>query len=263
MFRNKKLILWSGIVVCCVVVAVALVRKQYMLPIVMYHSILPSVPADSPLVVSAKTFERQMSFLKNNKYAVLSLDQAAAQIAQRKKAIGRVVVLTFDDGYVDNYLYAFPILKKYGLQATIFLIVGEIGKPGKLDMDQILEMQDSGLITFGSHSMSHPFLDSIKSAPELVKEISSSKKVLEGLLGKPVAAFAYPLGRLNKDVRQRVIDAGYRIAVTTNPGKSIHNNDIFVFKRLRISENAGNLFVFWFETSGYYNIFREVRQHKK
>jgi peptidoglycan/xylan/chitin deacetylase (PgdA/CDA1 family) len=261
MFKNKKLIIWSGIVLCCVVLVVVVVRKQYVLPIAMYHSVQPVVPKDNRLIVSVKTFSRQMQFLKEKKYTVLSLEQAAALISQGKKLPARAIVLTFDDGYIDNYLYAFPILKKYGIPATVFLIAGDIGKPDKLNLDQIRQMQDSGLITFGSHSMTHPFLECITSAPELVKEIRGSKKTLEGILGRPVMTFSYPCGRLNKDVRQRVIDAGYLAGVVTNPGKAIGNDDVFAFKRLRISENAGNLFVFWFETTGYYNFIRENR-HK-
>ncbi|HNQ50977.1 MAG TPA: polysaccharide deacetylase family protein, partial [Candidatus Omnitrophota bacterium] len=150
---------------------------------------------------------------------------------------------------------------KYGLPATIFLIVNDIGKPDKLNWGQIREMRDSGLITFGSHSLSHPFLECITSPPELVNEILGSKNALERSLGRPVRTFSYPCGRLNDDVRQKVIDAGYGAAVVTNPGKTFSSSDVFALKRLRISENAANLFIFWFETTGYYNFIREHR-HK-
>jgi len=261
MLKNKKLIVWSGIILCCTVFVVVFVRTQYVLPVAMYHSVQPAVPDGNRLIVSAKTFDRQMQFLKKNRYSVLSLEYAAALIEQKKSMPPRAIVLTFDDGNADNYEYAFPVLKKYGLPATIFLVVSDIGKPGKLDMDQVRQMQDSGLISFGSHSVSHPFLECITSDAELVKEINGSKAALEILLGRPVPTFSYPCGRFNADVRQRVVNAGYRAAVVTNPGKATANDDVFAFKRLRISENAANLFVFWFETTGYYNFIRENR-HK-
>ena len=132
-----------------------------------------------------------------------------------------------------------------------------------MNWDQIKEMQDSGLILFGSHSMSHPFLDCIASPPVLIKEISGSKQMLEASLGRPVLTFAYPSGRMNKLVRRKVIDAGYKIAVTTNPGRSFAGDDVFAVKRLRISENSRNLFIFWFETTGYYNFIRENKLSKK
>jgi peptidoglycan/xylan/chitin deacetylase (PgdA/CDA1 family) len=261
MFKNKKLIVWGIIAVCCAAAVTVFVRRQYVLPVAMYHSVQADAPKGNSLVVSAKAFERQMRFLKDNKYSVISLEQAVDLISRKKRLPARTVVLTFDDGNADNYVYAFPVLKKYGLPATIFLIVNDIGKPDKLDLAQIREMQASGLVTFGSHSMSHPFLECITSDTELIKEISGSKVALEALLGRPVNTFSYPCGRLNADVRQRVVNAGYRAAVVTNPGKKIGNDDVFAFKRLRISENAGNLFVFWFETTGYYNFIRENR-HK-
>jgi peptidoglycan/xylan/chitin deacetylase (PgdA/CDA1 family) len=260
MRTNKKLIVWIAIAACGAA-AVIFVSRQYVLPIAMYHMVKPSVPAGNRLVVSVKTFDRQMQFLKKNNYAVLTLEQASSLIAQKRKIPARAVVLTFDDGTVDNYLYAFPILKKYGLPATIFLVVDDIGAPDKLTWDQIRRMQESGLITFGSHSMSHPFLECITSGPELERQIRGSKQALESALNGPVSTFSYPCGRLNQDVRQRAIDAGYRAAVVTNPGKAAANDDVFALKRLRISENASNLFVFWIETSGYYNFIRENR-HK-
>jgi peptidoglycan/xylan/chitin deacetylase (PgdA/CDA1 family) len=261
MFKNKKLIVWGIIAVCCAAAVTVFVRGQYVLPVAMYHSVQPAASKGNALVVSAKTFDRQMQFLKKNNYTVLSLEQAVDFMSRKKKMPSRTVVLTFDDGNADNYVHAFPILKKYGLPATIFLIVSDIGKPDKLNLDQIRHMQESGLISFGSHSMNHPFLDCITSDAELVKEIRGSKEALEGLLGRPVNTFSYPCGRMNQDVRQRVVNAGYMAAVVTNPGKAVGNDDVFAFKRLRISENAANLFVFWFETTGYYNFIRENR-HK-
>ena len=260
MSGKKKLIIGCAAGVC-ILSAVIFIRGQYVLPIAMYHSVQPSVPGENRLIVSTGVFERQMKFLKENNYSVLTLEQAADVISRKIRGPRRAVVLTFDDGNLDNYTYAYPILKKYGLPATIFLVVNDIGKTDKLNWEQIREMKESGLISFGSHSLNHPFLECIKSGSELVNEINGSKAALEAALGSPVDTFSYPCGRLNADVRQRVVDAGYKAAVVTNPGKKVVNDDIFALKRLRISENAGNIFVFWFETTGYYNLIRENR-HK-
>ena len=85
---------------------------------------------------------------------------------------------------------------------------------------------------------------------------------MEEELGAEVNAFSYPEGMFNKIIKQLVMDAGYKLAVATNPGKKFSSDDIFVLKRLRISRNSNNLFIFWVETSGYYNFMREHR-HKK
>ncbi len=260
MFKRKKLIICSvaaGAWFCLVV----FVRQQYMLPIVMYHSVAPEVPKGNVLTVSVNTFEKQMSFLKKHRYNVVALEVVKDYIFGKKRISGRTIALTFDDGYKDNYTYAFPILKKYNLPATIFIIFSEVGRPDRLSWEEIKEMMDSGLITFGSHTLTHPFLTSLQSSGDLKREILGSKVALEAKLGRPVGIFCYPSGRFNARVIQEVKDSGYQAAVVTNPGKKFPNNDLLALKRLRISENSRNMFVFWFETTGYYNFIRENR-HK-
>jgi len=260
MRKHRRLILLTSALAAAVVLAV-FVRSQYVLPVLMYHSVKSSVPEGNRLIVSEATFERQMRFLRERGYTVLSLADIGDYIERQKKLPPRAVVITFDDGYRDNYTYAFPVLKKYNIPATIFLIVDSVGEPDKLTWDQIREMRDSGLISFGSHTRSHPFLTSLGSPDDLRREIVGSKTILEQRLGGSVETFCYPMGRFNETIRQTVKDAGYTVAVVTNPGKSCPSNDVFAFKRLRISENAGNLFIFWVETSGFYNLIREHR-HK-
>jgi len=261
MFKRKRLVTVSGITLIILFLLIGFVRQQYVLPILMYHSVKPSVASGNRLIVSVNTLERQMNFLKKHNYNVLNLEDAAALIKGRRKLPPKSIVLTFDDGNKDNYTYAFPILKKYNLPATIFLIFSEVGRPDRLSWEEINRMRDSGLISFGSHTINHPFLEYIKSDEELKREISGSKAMLEKKLGRPVDTFSYPMGRFDSKVRQFVVDAGYKAGVVSNPGKDYPNDDVFVLKRLRISENAGNLFIFWIETSGYYNFIREQR-HK-
>jgi peptidoglycan/xylan/chitin deacetylase (PgdA/CDA1 family) len=113
-------------------------------------------------------------------------------------------------------------------------------------------MQDSGIITFGSHTLTHPYLT--KSGPEkLRKEIFDSKKILENKLKRKVNAFSYPYGDFNYKARQLVIEAGYKLAVAADPGKEYPSDDIFALKRLEVPKNARNLLVFWLEISGFYN----------
>ena len=262
MFKRKKLIIPGAALIAMICLAV-FVRQQYVLPILMYHSVSRVVLNGNALTVSVDTFEKQMEFLKRNHYTVLPLDSAADYANGKKNVFSRAVALTFDDGNKDNYTYAYPILKKYGFSATIFIIVSEVGKPGRLNWQEIKEMQDSGLISFGSHTLTHCFLDSLQSKNEIEQEIRGSKQELEAKLGKKVNSFSYPMGRFTPISLQAVKDAGYKAAVATNPGYRFPSRDIFALKRLRISENARDMFIFWFESSGYYNFIREIRQHKK
>jgi peptidoglycan/xylan/chitin deacetylase (PgdA/CDA1 family) len=262
MLKGKKLIIPVALSLAMIGLVV-FIRSSYVLPVLMYHSVDRAVPKDNVLTVSQETFERQMAFLKNNNYRVLALDSIPGYISKKKKITSRAVAITFDDGNEDNYTYAFPILKKYNFPATIFVIVSEIGKPGRLSLDQMREMRSSGLISFGSHTFSHCFLPQVESDQSLKNEIFGSKNELEKELGSPVDSFCYPMGRFDPRVEAVVKNSGYKLAVVTNPGDKFSSQDIFAIKRLRISENARNLFVFWFETSGYYNFLREIRQHRK
>ncbi len=258
----RKGIKLSAISVLLIFVCVVFFRQQYVVPILMYHSVSPEARKENRLSVSEKTFERQMRFLKERKYKVLPLEELAALIKEKKKIPSRAVAITFDDGYKNNYTYAFPILKKYNLAATIFIIINEVGRrqDDRLSWQEIKVMTDSGLISIGSHTLGPEPLINIKSEREIRRQISESKKILEAKLGCPVVVFSYPEGRFNDKITQFVKDAGYKFAVATNPGKKISNDDAYALKRLRVSENTGNLFTFWIQTSGFYNFIRENRK---
>lgn len=263
MFKRKRVIIALSIIFVLIISGIGFLKQSYVVPIIMYHSVEPQAKPENRLCVSAQTFKRQMRFLKSNHYNVLPLQEIAALIKEKKRIPPKAIAITFDDGYKDNYLYALPVLKEYNLPATVFIIINEVGRAqaDRLSWDEIKEMQDSGVITFGSHAVGPDPLVKIESDEGLRREIFDSKKILEQKLGRTVFAFSYPEGRFNDKIRGLVIEAGYKLAVATNPGKNFADDDIFALKRLRMSENCRNLFVFWFETSGFYNFIRE-RRHK-
>ena len=253
-----------GFLVFCILaflVFIAVASRHYVAPIIMYHRVLPGATYADRLVVSVETFDRQMRFLKNHRYNVITLEKLAELILQKKKIPPKTISITFDDGYEDNYTNAFPVLKKYGLAATLFVIVEEAGDrhKNKLSWEEIKEMQDSGIFTIGSHALGPEPLTNIKSREEISRQIFDSRRILKEQLGKEVNTFSYPEGGLNPEIRQLVIDAGYKAAVATHPGRDYPDDDIFALKRLRISENASSLFVFWVETSGFYTFMKERR----
>lgn len=237
--------------------------RNYVVPVLMYHSVCPEAAYENRLNITTATFEKQMRFLKERHYNVVRVEELAALISAKKKIPPKTIAITFDDGYRDNYIYALPILMKYAIPAAVFVIVDEVGRStgdkltDKLTWEEIKEMQDSGVFTIGSHAMGAERLVNIKSREELNRQISGSKEILEEKLGKKVNVFSYPEGAFDPEVRQLVIDAGYRAAVATNPGRDYPNDDTFALKRLRISENAAELFVFWVETSGLYTFMKE------
>jgi peptidoglycan/xylan/chitin deacetylase (PgdA/CDA1 family) len=259
----KRFLIAVGFFLLIVVLSAAIIfPRHYVVPILMYHSVKEEVPEGSRLTVSVKTFERQIRFLKERRYNVIPLTTAAQGVAEKRRFPPKTVVITFDDGFRDNFTHAFPVLKKYGLCATLFVILDEVGRPrgDRLSWEEIRIMRDSGLFQFGSHTFTEVPLVNIRSQEEVKRQIFDSKKALEEKLGVPVEAFSYPEGFFTPQIKEWVRLAGYKLAVATNPGKKIPDDDVFALKRLRISENASNLFVFWVESSGYYNYMRENRR---
>jgi len=258
--RVKKLIrIIAGISIIIVLSVFALAQERYLLPVLMYHKVAPAVRAGDLLTVSVENFDRQMRFLRDHRMAVPL--EVAGRYIQAKRRVAGAVAVTFDDGTKDNYLYAFPILRKYRIPATIFLIDSQVGNEGYLTWSEVREMRDSGLVSFGSHTVAHVLLTRVSSARS-EREIVLSKQLLESRIGVPVTAFSYPLGNMNARVREQVIRAGYALAVAANPGKRGPDDDVFAIKRLRISEKARSPLLFAFQTSGYYNFFKKGSKSK-
>lgn len=262
--RVKRIIVFILAAAVIAGAAGVFIGRYHVLPVLMYHSVSPDAPEDNLLAVTDAVFERQMRFLKEHRYNVMRLEDAAGLIRRGKRIPSRAVVITFDDGYRNTFTHAFPILKKYDIPATAFIIVNEVGRSqgDRLDWSDIRQMQESGLVAIGSHCLGPEPLINIRDDGVVRHEIFASKKALEEKLGVRVNFFSYPEGMFTPYIRQLVIDAGYTAAVATNPGKHrfYPSNDIFALKRLRISASCGNLFVFWFKSSGYYTFFMELKR---
>lgn len=180
--------------------------------VLMYHLIQDQVYGDYPyLFVRPDDFAAQLEALNAAGYRYLFADEYAAQP-------DRTIILTFDDGYADNYTTLLPLLKQYNARATIFLITDVIGADGHLTAEQITEMAQSGYVRFGLHTASHVDLRSLDT-DRIRAELSRSHDAFTDLLGQSPAALAYPYGGYNAEVT--AISADYvRFAYTTDwPGK--------------------------------------------
>ena len=204
----------------------ALRRTWYWLPrrgwvVFMYHHIgtLPPTDGQYPFTVTPEQFEKQLIFLKQHGYTIISQQDALAALTAQKSPIKKPVLLTFDDGNADNYTALFPLLKKYQAHALIFLITDKVGTEGHLSWEQIKEMQASGWVEFGSHSHTHRRLRSLPNE-EIVQEVRESKRILEEKLGRPVDSFCYPFGAggFDKRVRPLILQAGYKLDFSTKKG---------------------------------------------
>lgn len=233
-----------------------IIPVNYVVPIMTYHNV-ESITPPRQNWVSPERFEWQMAYLKKHHYKVIPLNELVDAIINQKLISYKSVVITFDDGYENNYTHAFPILKKYGFPATIFLVSDFINQPGYLTANQIKEMMVSG-ITFAAHSRTHPYLPGI-SREQQVEEIAGSKKILEEKLGISIFFFAYPHGGFSDDIKQIVKQAGYKAAFTTNRGRDRYNKDVYELKRVRFSDSDNHLYYLWVKLTGVYNLFRKSK----
>lgn len=222
----------------------------------MYHHI-DDRASEWKLSVSPEQFLKQMTYLKKHHYRVLDLEEYIKAVKSNAKIDRKTVVLTFDDGYRNNFTAALPILKKFNFPATIFIQVDGIGRDDYMSEDEIRELLRNG-IKIGSHTMHHGFLPNL--SPELKEmEIKLSKERLESMFNIPISVFSYPGGGFDEEARKMVIDAGYIGATATHPGWDYPNKDPYALKRIRVSRTADNPLVFWLQICGYYTYYEELR----
>lgn len=191
--------------------------------ILMYHSVGKNRVF---FTVRPEEFERQMEYLQKHGYSVISLSSLIERLGRGDRSLEKCVVVTFDDGYRDNYENAYPILKKYGFPATIFVATGFVGQlmdnayhePLRmLSWDELKEMTGSGIIDIEPHTVHHKKLTEL-SLEVAMEEIQESKKEIEEKLGKKCVSFAYPHGSSSADVQELARGAGFLAAVTTEEG---------------------------------------------
>jgi peptidoglycan/xylan/chitin deacetylase (PgdA/CDA1 family) len=140
--------------------------------------------------LSPEKFEEQLTYLAANGFHTITMDTYLSAQGNGTPLPDKPIVLTFDDGYADAYENAFPLLKKYGMIGTFYVITGQVGSPGSLTWDQIVEMQHAGM-EFGAHTVHHPFLTRLPPLGAFL-EILQSRLDLEAHLGVPITTFAYP-----------------------------------------------------------------------
>jgi peptidoglycan/xylan/chitin deacetylase (PgdA/CDA1 family) len=200
--------------------------------ILMYHSI-----SDHPEYFSAVTpasFEAQMEHLARSGRSVIPLAELVRRL-ESGEPLGGSVAITFDDGYRDNYLAAFPVLKSHGFPATVFVTTDAIGTVDKrglemLSESEIREMHASGLIAIEPHTKTHPIVPAL-AAREARAEIEESKAAIESLVRAPATIFAYPYGAYDDAIADVVRDCGYGAAVTVTEGTVSHDADPFRLPR--------------------------------
>ncbi len=249
------------------------------IPVLSYHYVVPRDTIKEPnnnAIVAAEDFAEQMAYLKEQGYQTLFLSELVTMLRTGEELPEKAVVITFDDGYENNYQYAYPILREHGLKASIFVVVNySLPKPQDLDpehviswsphlsLEQMREMIASGCIEIQSHSYDGhgnvtmnasgkqgPYLVSrrylreegrMETAAEykerISRDISRAREVLESELNVPVTVFAYPYGRSNKKLLAALQDAGYEGAVLIRSGYVNAKTGVYTIPRLVVRQN--------------------------
>ena len=209
------------------------------IPILTYHSIDDS---GSILSNSPTLFQNQMRFLKENNFSVISLRKLIDTFRSHTKPLPRSVVLTFDDGYKNNYEVAFPILKELNFTATFFIVTEYVGRRSTwgeegalcdvplLSWEEILKMATHGM-DIQPHSCTHPYLTQI-AKDEMIREMRDSRLRIEEAIQKEADIFCYPFGEYDHRCIELLSHLGFKGAVSIEFGKSNSVENIYALQRV-------------------------------
>lgn len=213
-------------------------------PILMYHYV-EYVQDDGDTIrkslnIIPSIFDEQIKTLKNDGYVFMTVSELSRVLDSNLSLPEKSVLITIDDGHWDVYTDILPILKKYNVKATAYIIPGFTGGSDFMTDAQIKNIIESGLIEIGAHTVNHV---SLKGKPLTVveSEVKKSKKMLEGEYNIKVLSFAYPNGEFDEASIKVVKDAGFTTSVSTIPGIMQSSQNKFFLYRLRPGKRTGKV----------------------
>jgi peptidoglycan/xylan/chitin deacetylase (PgdA/CDA1 family) len=246
------------------------VKAAVRVPILYYHRVEDHLPPAKG--VSPQVFAAQMGYLRKNNYRSISFDQLADYFIKGQPLPSRPVIISFDDGYLDNFTRAFPILKQNGFRATIFLVSDYIGQRSEwagctgedvaplMSGEQLLALIKEGF-ELGGHTRRHTELTAIP-PEEAREELEGGKKDLENLLQRPVRAFAYPFGAFNPGVIEGVRKAGFTTARTVHTDNTHRLEDLLTLRCVKLNGETPWLKFKYYLTALYHWETRRYERRK-
>lgn len=201
------------------------VDNRFYIPILCYHCVSDKMWGDEALFVSPKDFDEEMNYLKKNNYNAITFNELP-----NARKIKNPVLITFDDGYENNYTEAYPILKKYGFRATEFMVSNFINGGSMLKDSELKAMSD--IFDIQSHTATHQNLSQL-SSEQIETELSESQKALEKLTGRKVFALAYPIGIFNEEA-VRIAKKYYSYAVLADGGRCNLDGNKYLMRRINV-----------------------------
>lgn len=233
----------------------------YPVPVLLYHHINRNT--GDTVTVTPDVFAGQMAFLKDAGYRALTVTELLDHISGTCPAPQKTIMLTFDDGWLDNYLFAYPVLMKYLFRATIFLVTDRVnavkvtslpasipcheeakqlitsGAAGRVVMgwELVRKLQKEGLLEFHSHTVSHRRCTNLDDS-ELAAELTNSKAVLESKLGKDCYCLCWPYGDFDERTVAAARYAGYKAIFSTVDGFTGTGSDVSCIRRIEVQNSV-------------------------
>lgn len=216
------------------------------LAVLCYHQIHPK--AQTEMVTTPQRFHEQLDYLQKNGYQTVSLEQAGEFLAGKLSArkVAKPLLVTFDDGYDGVYRYAYPELKKRKMKAVTFLVVSQVDnlKPTPhLTQAQVREMSQSGVFEFGSHTYNlhvpipERRAEGRTSSSVIRKDLTRSREVLQGWIGRPVRSLAWPYGHYDEACLEIARQSGFQLIFTTDYGYNLPGSGPLRIRRIRLSSD--------------------------
>jgi peptidoglycan/xylan/chitin deacetylase (PgdA/CDA1 family) len=219
--------------------------------VLMYHRILPrGVRANgNELSLDKEMFRQQLALLNRWGYTTITFQDYHLILEGQLNFPRKPVILTFDDGYLDMFENAYPLLEEYGMRAVVFVLADRTittnvwdphcstRRTPLMNGQQILELHEAGF-EIASHGLTHQDISSLP-ADKAWEEISRSRMLLEILLNAPVYSFAYPFGFLDGRIKRMVKDAGYKFACGASSGPAVFGRDTYDIRRIKMRDGNG------------------------
>lgn len=217
-------------------------------PILIYHRVNDT--DDNPATLKVADFDAQMKYLVDNGYSVISPDDLLDAWEGGKSLPAKPVVLTFDDGHKDIYQNVFPILQKYNMRATVFVVTDHMGTQDYLTWDEARALQSGGFIDIESHTMTYKNLATLH-GDKLWNEIYGSKQAIEWSLKKPAKFIAYPQGKYSVEAEDTSKEVHYRAGFIEDYGLAKSEPNRFILTRIPVvGSNSHTLLRFKLRLNG-------------
>jgi peptidoglycan/xylan/chitin deacetylase (PgdA/CDA1 family) len=217
----------------------ALMRAPVKVPIAIYHSVRPYTPGESKeqdrYDITPELLKKQLRYLQDHGFTTISFESLADYFDNGTLLPEKPIILSFDDSWRNQYMYAFPLLQKEKMTATFFVFTNSLNRKNHLTWNEAREMKKEGM-EIGSHTKFHPYLDNIASPAVLATEVSGSKSILEESIGA-TTAFAYPFGEHGTTTVAEVKRAGYRTARAIRGGNVQSIDDRYMLRGFIVSDN--------------------------